>query len=77
MGWGSDWWQDVLNFFNEGEVGDDLVKFANVGGDVGEEVQRLVLKCVELVTSDGEEGVEEETSRWGRDVLVEERRRRR
>jgi len=33
--------------------------------------------CVELVTSDGEEGVEEETSRWGRDVVVKERRRRR
>jgi len=48
-----------------------------VGGDVGEEVQRLVLKVVELVASDGEEGVEEETGRWGGDVLVEERRRRR
>jgi len=46
-----------------------------VGGDVGEEVQRCVLKFVELVTSNGEEGVEEETGRWGRDVLVEERRR--
>jgi len=47
-----------------------------VGGDVGEEVQQLVLKLVELVTSDGEEGVEEETGRWGRDILIEERRRR-
>jgi len=46
-----------------------------VGSDVGEEVQRLVLKFVELVVSDGEEGVEEETGRWGGDVLVEERRR--
>jgi len=35
-----------------------------------------VLKCVELIAGDGEEGVEEETCRWGRDVLVEERRRR-
>jgi len=41
-----------------------------------EKVQRLVLKVVELITSDGEEGVEDETSRWGRDVLVEEGRRR-
>jgi len=31
-----------------------------VGGNVGEEVQRLVLKVVELVASDGEEGVVEE-----------------
>jgi len=46
-----------------------------VGGDVGEEVQRFVLKRVELVASNGEEGVEEETGGWGRDVLVEERRR--
>jgi len=46
-----------------------------VGGDVGEEVQRLVLKVVELVVSDSEEGVEEETGGWGRDVLVEEGRR--
>jgi len=36
-----------------------------------------VLKVVELVTSDCEEGIEKETSRWGRDVMVEERRRRR
>jgi len=48
-----------------------------MGGDVGEEVQRLVLKVVELVTSDGEEGVEEDTGRWGGDIVVEERRRRR
>jgi len=48
-----------------------------VGSDIGEEVQRLVLKVVELVTSDSEEGVEEDTGRWGRDVMVEERRRRR
>jgi len=47
-----------------------------VGGNVGEEVQRLVLKLVELVASDGEEGVKEELGRWGRDVVVEERRRR-
>jgi len=48
-----------------------------VGGDIGEEVQRLVLKFVELVVSDSEEGVVEDTGRWGRDVVVEERRRRR
>jgi len=46
-----------------------------VGGDVGEEVQRFVLKCVELVASNGEEGVEKETGGWGWDVVVEERRR--
>ena len=42
-----------------------------------EEVQRLVLKVVELVTSDGEEGVVEEIGRWGQDVVVEEGRGRR
>jgi len=47
-----------------------------VGGDVGEEVQRFVLKFVELVASDGKEGVEEEVGRWRWDVVVEERRRR-
>jgi len=41
-----------------------------------EEVQRAVLNFVELVASDGEEGVEEETGGWGWDVVVEERRRR-
>ena len=35
-----------------------------------------MLKLVELVASDGEEGVKEELGRWGRDVVVEERRRR-
>jgi len=53
-----------------------VVEKGSVGGDVGKEVQRLVLKVVELVTSDGEEGVEEEAGRWGGDVVVEERRRR-
>jgi len=47
-----------------------------VGGDVGEEVQQCVLKFMELVASNGEEGVEEETGGWGWDVVVEERRRR-
>ena len=47
-----------------------------MGGDVGEEVQRLVLKFMELVMSDSEEGVEKETRRWGWDVVVEEGRRR-
>jgi len=36
-----------------------------------------VLKIVELVASDSEEGIKEDTSRWGRDIVVEERRRRR
>src|SRR6266581_818173 len=36
-----------------------------------------MLKVMELVTSDGEEGVEEDTGRWGRNIVVEERRRRR
>jgi len=36
-----------------------------------------MLKVVELITSNSEEGIEEDTSRWGRDVVVEERRRRR
>jgi len=35
-----------------------------------------VLKLMELIASDGEEGVEEETGRWGGDILVEEGRRR-
>ena len=47
-----------------------------MGGDVGEEVQRFVLKFVELVTSDGEEGVEKEAGWWGGDVVIEEGRRR-
>jgi len=46
-----------------------------VGSDVGEEVQRFVLKFVELVASDGEEGVEEEIGGWGWNVVVEERQR--
>ena len=46
-----------------------------MGGNIGEEVQQLVLKFMELVTSDGEEGVEEETGGWGWDVVVEEGRR--
>jgi len=45
-----------------------------MGGDVSEEVQRSVLNFVELGASNSEEGVEKEASRWGRDVMVEERR---
>src|SRR6266581_7834824 len=67
--------RDVLDFLDEWEFGDERVEIGGVGGDVGEEVQRLVLKIVELVASDGEEGVEEEASRRGRDVVVEEGRR--
>ena len=47
-----------------------------MGGDVREEVQQLVLKVVELGVSDGEEGFEKEAGRWGRDIVVEERRGR-
>jgi len=36
-----------------------------------------MLKFAELITSDGEEGVKKDASRWGRDVMIEERRRRR
>jgi len=36
-----------------------------------------VLKFLKLVASDSEEGIEEDTGRWGRDVMVEKRRRRR
>jgi len=68
---GGDGWRDVFNFFNEGKVGDGHVEIGSVGGNVGEEVQRFVLKVVELVVSDGKEGVKEETCRWSRDVMVE------
>jgi len=40
-----------------------------------EEVQRPVLNVVELITSDGEERAKKEAGRWGRDVLIKERRR--
>ena len=36
-----------------------------------------MLKFVELIASDSEKGVKEDTGRWGRNVVVEERRRRR
>jgi len=32
-----------------------------------------VLKVMELVTSNSEEGIEEEACRWGGDIVVEER----
>ena len=35
------------------------------------------MTVMELITSDSEEGVEEEAGRWGGDVVVKERRRRR
>jgi len=69
---GRDWQWDVFDFFDEWEVGNDRVEIGSVGGDVGEEVQRLVLNFVELATSDGEEGFEEEAGRWSGDVVVEE-----
>ena len=33
-----------------------------------------MLKVIELIASDSEEGIEEEACRWGRLVVVEERR---
>src|SRR6266581_4442492 len=77
-GWedGGDGRRDVFGFLDERKFGDERVEIGSVGGDVGEEVQRLVLKVVELVASDGEEGAEEEAGRRGGDVVVEERRRR-
>jgi len=76
--WGASWedggdgrW-DVLNFLDEGEVGDDRVEIGSVGGDVGEEVQRFVLKVVEFAARDDEEGVEEEACWRSRDVVIEE-----
>ena len=33
-----------------------------------------MLNVVELITSNSEEGIEEEACRWGRDIVVEERR---
>jgi len=78
VGWGDGrgWRQDVLDFVNEREVFDDAVEKGSVGGDIGEEVQRLMLKVVELAMSNGEKGVEEEAGGRGGNVVVEERRRR-
>src|SRR5712691_3833156 len=77
-GWedGRDGRRDVLDFFDEREFLDETVEIGSVGGDVGEEVQRLMLKVVELVASDSEEGAKEEAGRRGGDVVVEEGRRR-
>src|SRR6266581_8827008 len=77
-GWedGGDGRRDVLDFFDEWDILDEAVEIGSVGGDVDKEIQRLVLKVVELVTSDGEEGAEEEAGGWGGDVVVEEGRRR-
>ena len=71
-GWedGRDGRRDVLDFFDERKLGNERVEISSVGGDIGEEVQRLVLKVVELIASDGEEGVKEDTSRWGGDIVV-------
>src|SRR6266581_521562 len=76
-GWedGGDGRRDVLGFLEEREFGDERVEIGSVGGNVGEEVQRLVLNVVELLASNEEEGVEEEVGRRGRDVVVEEGRR--
>src|SRR6266581_196489 len=73
---GGDGRRDVLDFFDERDVLDEAVEIGSVGGDVGEEVQRLVLKVVELAASNEEEGVEEEAGGRGGGVVVEERRRR-
>src|SRR6266581_6570942 len=74
---GGDGRRDVLHFLEEREFGDERVEIGSVGGDVGEEVQRLVLNVVELAASNDEEGVEEEAGGRGRDIVVEERRWRR
>jgi len=73
-GWkdGGDGQWDVLDFLNEREVGNDRVEIGSVGGDIGEEVQRFVLKVVEFVACDDEEGVEEEACWQSRDIVVEE-----
>jgi len=69
---GRDGWQDVLDFLDEGEVINKCVKIRSVGGDVGEEVQRFMLKFVELAVSNNKEGVEDEACRWGSNIVVEE-----
>src|SRR6266581_8357339 len=47
-GWedGRDGRRDVLGFLDEWKFGDERVEIGSVAGDVGEEVQRLVLKIV-------------------------------
>src|SRR5712691_72098 len=72
-GWedGRDGRRDVLDFFEERDVLDDPVEIGSVGGDVGKEIQRLVLKIVELLASNGEEGAEDEAGRRGGGVVVE------
>ena len=78
MGWedGGDGRRDVLDFLDEGEVFDERVEIGSVGGDVGEEVQRFMLKVVEFVAHNDEEGVEEEACWRRRGVVVEEWRSR-
>jgi len=73
-GWedGRDGQRDVLDFLEEREVGNDRVEIGSVGSDVGEEVQRFVLKVMEFAAYDYEEGVEEEACWQSRDVMVEE-----
>ena len=41
-----------------------------MGRDIREKVQRFMLKVMELVASDGEEGIEEEAYRRDRDIVV-------
>ena len=69
---GGDGRRDVLDFLDEREVGDDLVEIRSVGSDIGEEVQRFVLKVVEFAVRDDKEGVKEEACWQSRDVVVEE-----
>jgi len=69
---GGDRWWDVLDFVDEGEVRNDRVEIGSVGGDIGEEVQRLVLKVVEFAACDDEEGVKKEACWRSRDIVVEE-----
>jgi len=69
---GGDGRRDVLDFFDEWEIGDERVEIGSVGSNVGEEVQRFVLKVVEFAARDDEEGVKEEACRRSGDVVVEE-----
>jgi len=71
---GGDGRWDVLDFLEEQKFFDEPVEIGSVGGDIREEVQRLVLNFVELSVSDDEEGFKKEASWWGGDVMVEEGR---
>src|SRR6266581_220293 len=75
--WGASWEdgrdgrRDVLDFFDERDFLDEAVEIGSVGGDVGEEIQRLVVEVVGLVAGAGEERAKEERGGRGGDVVVE------